>query len=144
MLFQLKIKSLLCECFKWWSWNPRIRIILSMQQSACTSFRAFIRSRRNSTPIPGYFKKKKNWDCTYPINKMIKLTKKPLNFLMKSLQFLIPGKVLGVYCLVWSGCRLLLVFLLPWPERKINESPDHCISIPFKWMLCTAPISWLL
>jgi hypothetical protein len=31
-----------------------------------------------------------------PINKMIKLTKKPLNFLMQSLQFLIPGKVWGI------------------------------------------------
>jgi hypothetical protein len=27
---------------------------------------------------------------------MIKLTKKPLNFLMESLQFLIPGKVWGI------------------------------------------------
>jgi hypothetical protein len=51
---------------------------------------------------------------------MIKLTKKPLNFLMQSLQFLIPGKVWGYtigrsldavlpftcysYCMYWFSC----------------------------------------
>jgi hypothetical protein len=46
-------------------------------------------------------------DCTYPINKMIKLTKKPLNFLMQSLQFLIPGKVWGILSgMVWMPSYL--------------------------------------
>jgi hypothetical protein len=43
---------------------------------------------------------KKNCFCLHQwivlINKMIKLTKKPLNFLMQSLQFLIPGKAWGI------------------------------------------------
>jgi hypothetical protein len=78
---------------------------------ALTPVRAFIMSRKlgNSTPIrpliAATLKKKKNniflvsfisgVYLSY-INKMIKFKKKPLNFLMQPLQFLIPGKVWGI------------------------------------------------
>jgi hypothetical protein len=76
-------------------------------------------NRQNSTPIPPIitgcfsflfflnFKFFFFFFCLlyqWIVNKIITLKKKPLNFLMQSLQFLIPGKV-WVYYWAWSRCR---------------------------------------
>jgi hypothetical protein len=66
--------------------------------------------------------------CTHPINKTIKLTKKSIDLLDAVTS--VPYSMKGLeYYRAWSRCRLsfhlllLLVLLLLWPERKINESP---------------------
>jgi hypothetical protein len=93
--------------------------------------RAFNRSRRNSTPIPhlaGFLKKNfflspLSVDCHYPINKMTKLKKKPMNFLMQSLQFLITigrglDAVLPFTCYsYWFSCYFDQRAKLMYQER---------------------------
>jgi hypothetical protein len=55
---------------------------------------------------------------------MIKFNKKkPLNFLMQSLQFLIPGKVWDTIGRGLDTFHLLFLLVLLLPERKMNESP---------------------
>jgi hypothetical protein len=113
-------------------------------------------NRWNSTPLPPHRRllKKKYFfllllsvDCTYPINKMIKLTKKKSHWTSWWSHFSsIFQERFGVYYRAWSGCRLtfhlllLLVLLLPWPEKKINESPDHIL--PGFWIWPTFQGHW--